>query len=66
MQQRSDEEIKAIKQEEAQRIFDEFILAGSALTMFQTEPSILWAAEELRKDMVRICGIEIMQESGEV
>jgi len=40
-------------------------VAGGALTMFQTDERIHWTAQQLLKEMRRICGIDERQASCE-
>lgn len=54
-------EVQKIVREEAERIFTQFCIATSGLTMYQTEQAIHWTAQELHKDMMQICGIEDKQ-----
>ena len=45
---------QAASQATANNILGKFIIAGSALTMYQDDDGVLWAAEQLRKSMVEI------------
>ncbi len=57
--------LESARETERNEIFNKFIIEGSAMTMFSTNEGVLFAAEELRKSMVRICKKEKLAEQSE-